>query len=166
MSQSKYNRYVQGIELEPDIRFHGFSEASVLIHSLFNGYGGTIAFANEYFDQKHEYCLIWLAVYRQAESLIKTWERDPDCAASLSKDMYQATINNNVLNHMLVRMGEHEYSTTLSNFKNIFFVGSDNSMLPVKDNEKKTVVIAKSSITELATKGGKVFWERHKDKNG
>lgn len=162
--EQAYMAYVRGTELELDISLHEFSEGSVLIHSLFKGYGGTFVFAQEYFDKKRDYCLRWLAIYRQAEGLMKAWKFAPDCAASLSRVMYQAAVDNNVLHRIMVRVGKKEYSTTLSNLGNVF-VNDDKtyqlSMLPVKDKaENKTIMVAKDTITELATSGGKVFWTK------
>lgn len=95
---------------------------------------------------------------------MKAWKFAPDCAASLSRVMYQAAVDNNVLHRIMVRVDKKEYSTTLSNLGNVF-VNDDKtyqlSMLPVKDKaENKTIMVAKDTITELAACDGKVFWTK------
>lgn len=95
------------------------------------GYGGTFVFAQEYFDKKRDYCLRWLAIYRQAEGLMKAWKFAPDCAANLGN----VFVNDDKTYQL--------------------------SMPPVKDKaENKTIMVAKDAITELATSGGKVFWTK------
>lgn len=166
--ETAYMAYVRESQPIFCLNFYGYEDVAMLAYYFEDPNGWPKRFAQQYFEEKRDFCLRQYSIYKAALTLIESWSADKDCLASLSRSMFQAAEKVDAL-VIVIRSGGKEYTASVATLGNVYTNGDVNGdyqidSLPAKEyldsGGKRLTTISKKSIDELCAVDGTVFWRR------